>query len=199
VTIEDPVECLIRDRRAVITQREIGIDTEDFASGLRNSLRQDPDVIMIGETRDRETAWAAMTAAETGHLVLTTLHTRDAIDSVNRMLGFFEPETHSQVRSLFSSVLVAVVSQRLVPHAESGKLVAAAEILVNTPRVRDCLLDPSRHAEIQECLQEGENYGMRTFDQDLMRLLSEGQISRETALQFASGASDFELRLRGVT
>lgn len=201
VTIEDPIECLIRDRKSVITQREVGIDTESFHTGLRNALRQDPDVVMIGEIRDQETLQAALNAAETGHLVISTLHTRDASETVSRVVSLFEPEFQVQVRLQLASVLNAVISQRLVPRADSeGKgLVAVVEVLVNTPRVRDCLLDPNRHGEIREALNEGANYGMQTFDRCLMDLLKRKIITRETALRNSTAPADFELRLRGVT
>jgi twitching motility protein PilT len=199
VTIEDPIECLIRDRKAVITQREVGIDTEDFQSGLKNALRQDPDVIMIGEIRDRDTLQAALNAAETGHLVMSTLHTRDAAETVSRVVSLFEPGQQQQVRIQLAAVLTAVVSQRLLPRDGSRGLAAVVEILVNTARVRDCILDSSRHAEIHEAIAEGDNYGMQTFDQCLMEMLKQKAISREVAVRNSSRPSDFELRLRGVT
>lgn len=202
VTIEDPIECLVRDRKSIITQREVGIDTDSFETGLRSALRQDPDVIMIGEIRDSETMQAALNAAETGHLVISTLHTRDAAETVSRVVSLFDPAHQAQVRQQLGTVLTAVISQRLIPTVPvEGRhgLVAVVELMLNTPRIRDCLLDPARHDEIRDAIEEGKNYGMQSFDQGLMELLLKKSIGRETALRFASRPTDFELRLRGVT
>lgn len=202
ITIEDPVEFLIRDRKAIVTQREIGIDTESFRTGLKYALRQDPDVIMIGELRDRESVEAALNAAETGHLVMATLHTRDSVESMARILGVFPAEAHAQIRTQLANSLSAIVSQRLVPKIsvdeKSGGLTVAAEILLNTSRVRECLLDPEKTPQLREALDAGAVHGMQSFDQALMNLLENNIISRETALENASMPTDFELRLRGV-
>jgi twitching motility protein PilT len=204
VTIEDPVEYLIRDKRAIITQREVGLDTESFAAGLKNALRQDPDVIMIGELRDRETILTALNAAETGHLVLSTLHTKDALETVNRIIGVFEPESQREVRMQFASALSAIVSQRLLPttpelSSKGRSLIVASEILINTPRIRDCLMESNKTGLIREALEQGsDSYGTQTFDQDLLRMLTSRWISRETALRNATSPADFELRLRGI-
>jgi len=204
ITIEDPIEFLIRDRKSIITQREIGIDTENFESGLKYALRQDPDVIMIGELRDRETIQTGINAAETGHLVLATLHTKNASETLQRVLGVFPPDQQSQVRVQFAAVLAAIISQRLLPkHVpeetnQVGDLVPAVEVLINTGRIKDCLLDPQKFALVEEQIEQGAQYGMLTFDQSIMQLFEKNLISRETALQFASNPSDFELRLRGI-
>jgi len=205
ITIEDPIEFLIRDRKAIITQREIGIDTENFHSGLKYSLRQDPDVIMIGELRDRETISAALNAAETGHLVFATLHTRDAVDTVSRIVGVFDADVQSAIRTQFAAALAGVVSQRLVPLAKEQrqstehKNVVACEILINTPRVRTLLNDPTRVDEIRKAMEDGANpYGMQTFDQHIMQIYENGMITKETAMRFASQPGEFELRLRGI-
>jgi len=205
ITIEDPIEYLIRDRKAIITQREVGLDTENFDSGLKYALRQDPDVIMIGELRDRETIVAALNAAETGHLVFSTLHTRDAKDTVNRIIGVFEPGVQAAVRTQFAASLAGVVSQRLVPYtkeaqAKYGKSnTVACEILINTPRTRSLLMDPTRMDELRKAIEDGGHpYGMQTFDQHLMSLYEAKEISRETALRFSSQPGEFELRLRGI-
>lgn len=202
VTIEDPIEYLIKDKKSIVTQREVGLDTESFASGLRHALRQDPDVIMIGELRDKETIQIAMTAAETGHLVLSTLHTKDAVETIDRMVGVFEPDAQQQAKIQVASVLTAVISQRLVPAKEISSngvgVVCATEILINTPRVKDCLMDPEKQYQLQEALLEGEIDGMHTFDQSLMDLLKRGAITKEVALENATRPADFELKLRGI-
>ncbi|HVJ64408.1 MAG TPA: PilT/PilU family type 4a pilus ATPase [Bdellovibrionota bacterium] len=205
ITIEDPIEYLIRDRKAIITQREVGLDTENFDSGLKYALRQDPDVIMIGELRDRETIVAALNAAETGHLVFSTLHTRDAKDTVNRIIGVFEPGVQAAVRTQFAASLAGVVSQRLVPFTKEAQSkygksnTVACEILINTPRTRSLLMDPTRMDELRKAIEDGgQPYGMQTFDQHLMSLYEAKEISRETALRFSSQPGEFELRLRGI-
>lgn len=205
ITIEDPIEYLIRDRRAIITQREVGLDTESFDSGLKYALRQDPDVIMIGELRDRETIMAALNAAETGHLVFSTLHTRDARDTVNRIIGVFEPSAQAAIRTQFAASLAGVISQRLVPYSKEaqarlGKLnTVACEIMINNPRIRSLLLDASRVDELRKAIEDGTHpYGMQTFDQHLMELYEQKLIGRDTALRFSSQPGEFDLRLRGI-
>ena len=200
LTIEDPVEYLLRDRKSIITQREVGLDTDSFASGLKYALRQDPDVIMIGEMRDRETIRTSLNAAETGHLVLSTLHTKDAAETLGRIIGIFEPEVQMQVRYQLASTLTAIVSQRMLPLAESSTAsVLATEVMVVTPRIRDCIINPSRQSEIIQAIEDGAQYGMISFDQSLMRLIKVGKISKEMGVQFASRPTDMELKLRGVS
>jgi twitching motility protein PilT len=205
ITVEDPIEYVFRDKKSIITQREVGLDTTSFAQGLKSSLRQDPDVIMIGELRDKETIQTALSAAETGHLVLSTLHTKDAVETINRIVGVFEPGTQREIRMQFAASLVAIVSQRLIPTkpdpktGRSESLVPAVEILINTPRVKACLLDPSKMEQLTEAIEQGsDNYGSQSFDQHIMYLLKNDIITREMALQYASNPSDFELRLRGI-
>jgi twitching motility protein PilT len=205
ITVEDPIEYVFRDKKSIITQREVGFDTANFAQGLKSALRQDPDVIMIGELRDRETIQTALSAAETGHLVLSTLHTKDAVETINRVMGVFDPGSQREIRMQFAASLVAIISQRLVPTKPDPKTgrsesqVPAVEVLVNTPRVKGCLLDPSKTDQILEAMEQGsDSYGSQSFDQHLMYLLKNDVISKESALQFASNPSDFELRLRGI-
>ncbi len=201
ITIEDPVEFLIRDRKSIVTQREIGIDTESFQSGIKNSLRQDPDVVMIGEMRDRESIEQALSAAETGHLVLSTLHTRDAAETVSRILGIFPSESRDQIRWQLSSCLEAIVSQRLVPildRSQKKTNVVATELLLGTPRIKECLEDPRKLGALYEAIEKGSAYGMHSFDQSLMRLYQEGLIKRDQAVENATRPADMELKLRGI-
>ena len=165
MTIEDPIEFLIRDRRSIVNQREIGVDTQSFASALRAALRQDPDVILVGEMRDFETIETALTAAETGHLVMSTLHTLDAAETINRIISVFPPYQQKQVRLQLSSILKAVISQRLVPRADGKGRIPAMEVLVSTARVRECIADKERAKEIHDAITKGfTTYGMQTFD-----------------------------------
>jgi twitching motility protein PilT len=193
VTIEDPIEYLHRDRNSLINQREVGLDTTSFKRALRRVLRQDPDVILIGEMRDEETVQTALSAAETGHLVLSTVHTVDATESINRMLDFFPPHQHQQARAMIAGTLKGVVSQRLIPSADGGGRVAVCEILVMTGRVRDMILDPTQTGRLHEVIQEGEYYGMQTFDQALLGHLQAGRISMEEALKASTHPHDFKL------
>jgi twitching motility protein PilT len=193
VTIEDPIEYLHRDRTAVINQREVGLDTASFKRALRRVLRQDPDVILIGEMRDEETVQAALSAAETGHLVLSTVHTVDATESINRMLDFFPPHQHQQARAMIAGTLKGVVSQRLIPSADGTGRVAVCEILVMTGRVRDMVMDPTQTGRLHEVIQEGEYYGMQTFDQALLGHVQAGRVSMEEALKASSHPHDFKL------
>jgi twitching motility protein PilT len=195
VTIEDPIEVLFQDDRASVNQREVGSDTESFLSALRAALRQDPDVILIGEMRDTETVRAALQAAETGHLVLSTLHTVDATETVNRVIDFFPPHQQGQIRLTLAGALRGIVCQRLVPSSDGG-LVPAHEILVNTGRVADRIADPDTTAEIHDIIAEGGFYGMLTFDQSLLALVSSGTITIEHAITAASSAHDFQLQLQ---
>jgi twitching motility protein PilT len=193
VTIEDPIEFLHRDRKSVVHQREIGFDTQSFPKALRRVLRQDPDVILIGEMRDEETVQTALSAAETGHLVLSTLHTIDAIETINRIVDFFPPHQHQQVRAMLAGVLRGVVSQRLVPTIDEKGRVPACEVLTMTGRVRDMIVDINETGKLAEVIAEGSYYGMQTFDQSLFHLYREGKISMEQAMTTASHPHDFKL------
>ncbi|OOV14571.1 PilT/PilU family type 4a pilus ATPase [Deinococcus sp. LM3] len=192
VTLEDPIEVLHRDQMALISQRELGMDTMSFANGLRASMRQDPDVILIGEMRDKETVEAALSAAQTGHLVFSTLHTQDAIRTVNRIIDFFAPHERDQIRQGLSESIVGIVSQRLLPKATGGR-VLGLEILLGTPTVRECIKDPERTEEIKQALQEGGSRGMHTFDQHLASLVASGLMTEEDAM--ASATSPHELKI----
>jgi twitching motility protein PilT len=199
ITIEDPVEFLHREDRCIISQREIGQDTPSYREGLKHVLRQDPDVIMLGEIRDQETMSVALMAADTGHLVLSTLHTVDAARTINRVLSFYSPEQHDEVRYLLAQTLAGVISLRLLPRKDGKGRIPAAEVLINTPTVREYLLDPAKTPRIYEAMAEGSHvYGMQTFDQSLMKLYTEGWITLEVALRHATNATEFKLRVEGV-
>jgi twitching motility protein PilT len=193
VTIEDPIEFLHRDKRSLINQREVGMDTASFKGALRRVLRQDPDVILIGEMRDEETVHTALSAAETGHLVFSTVHTVDATETVNRLIDFFPPHMHGQVRAMIAGTLKGAISQRLVPTADGRGRVATCEILRMTGRVRDMILDPSQTNRLQEVIQDGGFYGMQTFDQALFAHLKAGRVSMEQAMKAATSPNDFKL------
>jgi twitching motility protein PilT len=193
VTIEDPIEFLHKDKLALINQREVGMDTTSFKRALRRVLRQDPDVILIGEMRDEETVHTALSAAETGHLVLSTVHTVDAAETVNRLIDFFPPHMHQQVRAMIAGTLRGAVSQRLVPTLDGSGRIACCEILRMTGRVRDMIMDPTQTGRLPEVISEGVYYGMQTFDQHLFEHLKGGRVDMETALQFASSPHDFKL------
>jgi len=195
VTIEDPIEVLFRDDVASINQREVGTDTESFLSALRAALRQDPDVILIGEMRDTETVRTSLQAAETGHLVLSTLHTVDATETVNRVVDFFPPEQQGQVRLTLAGALKGIICQRLVP-ARDGGMVPCHEILVNTGRVAERISDADKTAEIHDVIAEGGYYGMCTFDQSLLRLVKDEKVTVEAALSASSNPHDFTLHLQ---
>jgi twitching motility protein PilT len=195
VTIEDPIEVVHEDKKAFITQREIEVDTESYADALRHVVRQDPDVIMIGEMRDRETVEAAITAAEMGNLVLSTLHTVDAAETINRIIDFFQPHEQHQVRISLASVLKGVISQRLLP-AKNGGLVPAVEVLVCTKTVQDYIINPAETYKIKEVIEQGDYYGMQTFEKALMRLVMNGVVDLEEAAQAAGNAEDFLIRLK---
>jgi twitching motility protein PilT len=199
VTIEDPIEFLHKDRRSVVNQREIGFDAEGFAQALRASLRQDPDVILVGEMRDEETIETALHAAETGHLVMSTLHTLDAVETVNRIIGMFSPHQQGQIRLALAAVLRGIISQRLVARADGKGMVPAVEILVQTARTRELMEDPKRTREIRDAIAGGRNpYGMMTFDQCLTELVHRRLITYETALASSTTPDDFALYFRGV-
>ena len=195
VTIEDPIEFVHSDKRSVVNQREVGIDTASFKRALRRVLRQDPDVILIGEMRDEETVQTALSAAETGHLVLSTIHTVDATESINRMLDFFPTHQHQQARSMIAGTLKGVISQRLVPGADGGR-VAACEILRTTGRVRDMITDPAQTGKLVEVIATGAYYGMQTFDQALFGHVKAGLVTFEDAMRVASSPHDFKLLMQ---
>src|ERR687893_837038 len=186
VTIEDPIEFLHQDKRSVINQREVGQDTASFKRALRRVLRQDPDVILVGEMRDEETVHTALSAAETGHLVLSTLHTVDASESINRIIDFFPAHQQNQARAMIAGTLKGIVSQRLVRTADGAGRVATAEILVMTGRVHDMIMDPQLTGQLPEVIAEGGYYGMQTFDQHLMQHVQVGRITMEDAVQAAT-------------
>ncbi|HET6869220.1 MAG TPA: type IV pilus twitching motility protein PilT [Solirubrobacteraceae bacterium] len=197
VTIEDPIEYLHRDRKSIINQREVGMDTASFSRAMRRVLRQDPDVILIGEMRDEETVRTALSAAETGHLVLSTVHTLDAAESVNRIIDFFQPHEQTQARAMLAGTLKAVVSQRLVRTADKAGRVAVCEILRMTGRARDMILDHNQTDRLREVIAEGEYYGMQTFDQALLHHVKAGRVAMEDAIQAASSPHDFKLLVAG--
>ncbi|WPM31203.1 PilT/PilU family type 4a pilus ATPase [Hydrogenobacter sp. T-2] len=199
VTIEDPIEYLFRDEKSYIVQREVGIDTSSFARGLRAALREDPDVIMVGEIRDPETAQIALQAAETGHLVMSTLHTLDAKETINRLIGMFNLEVREQIRIQLAETLIAIFSQRLLPKADETGVVPAVEVLINTASIKEAIIDPSRLDEISLLLEKGKPaYGTQTFDQHLEELYRNGLIDYNTAIRYASRPTDLELRLKGI-
>ncbi len=199
ITIEDPIEFLHRDINCHINQREVGTDTADFSQALRRVLRQDPDVILIGEIRDLDTLDTALKAADTGHLVFSTLHTTDATQTINRVLSFYPPHQQAEVRFSLASALQAVVSLRLVPRSDKPGRIPAAEVLINTATVRDQIRDMSKLLNIPELIKDGTvQYGMQSFDQSLMQLYTRGIVSYESALFYATSPSEFALRVQGV-
>ncbi len=200
MTIEDPIEFLHRDKKGFVNQREVEVDTPSFASALRASLRQDPDVILVGEMRDLETISTALHAAETGHMVFSTLHTLDAVETINRIISVFPPPEQKQVRLQLAATLKAVISQRLVRRADGTGRVPAVEVLISTAYVRECIVTPEKTRLIKEALAAGTSqYGMQTFDQSLYDLYTQNLISYETALENASNPDDFKLRVQGIS
>jgi twitching motility protein PilT len=195
VTIEDPIEVLHPDKRSIVNQREIGSDTEDFHAALKRVLRQDPDVILIGEMRDPETVWAAISAAETGHLVLSTLHTMGATETITRIIDFFPPHQQHQVRMSVAQSLKGIVSQRLLERADRSGRVPAMEVLVATGRVFDKIADPAQTHELETIIAEGGYYGMQTFDQSLLGLYASGVVTRRDALATATNPHDLRLEM----
>ncbi|HEV7493305.1 type IV pilus twitching motility protein PilT [Baekduia sp.] len=195
VTVEDPIEFLHVDKRSVINQREIGMDTKDFKAALRRVLRQDPDVILIGEMRDPETVWAALSAAETGHLVLSTLHTMGAVETITRIIDFFPPFQQQQVRMSVATSLKGIISQRLIERSDHQGRIPAMEVLVNTGRVFDKIADGEATHELDEIIADGEFYGMQTFDQALRNLYEQGIVTRRDALATATNSHDLRLKL----
>jgi len=199
VTLENPIEFLHRDINCSVTQREIGVDTDDFRAGLRAAMRQDPDVVLIGEMRDAETIDTAMKAAETGHLVISTLHTPDVVTTVSRVVSMFPPEEQEVARLRLCDALQAVVSQRLLPRADGHGRVAAVEILICTEEARELIKDASRTADLPEYVREArDEYGMQTFDQHLMELVADEVVTYETALAASTDPAEFEKQLRSV-
>ncbi|MGH9151436.1 MAG: type IV pilus twitching motility protein PilT [Acidimicrobiales bacterium] len=196
VTIEDPIEVLHHDEMAEINQREIGFDTNDFASAMRAAMRQDPDVILVGEMRDQETVAAALSAAETGHLVFSTLHTIDATETVNRIVDFFPPHQQNQVRVALAGSLKGTICQRLVPTADGNGRVPALEVMVVNGRIQQCIVDPQRTGDIHEIVADGEYYGMQTFDQSLVKLYQAGSIDLRGAMMTASHPHDLKVMLQ---
>jgi twitching motility protein PilT len=199
LTIEDPIEFVHEDRKAVIDQREVGSDTSNFADALRSALRQDPDVILVGEMRDFETIETALTAAETGHLVMSTLHTVDATETINRIISAFPPYHQRQVRLQLAAIVKGIIAQRLVPKADSLGRVPAVEVMVSTARTRECIVEKDKTAEIKDAITKGfTTYGMQSFDQSLMLLLKRGLITYDEALRQSSNPDDFALRVKGI-
>lgn len=198
VTIEDPIEVVHEDDLSIIQQREIGFDTSSYATALKHVIRQDPDVIFVGEIRDPDSALSAIQAAETGHLVISTLHTIDATETINRILDLFPPQHQREVRTSFAGALAGIVSQRLVPRADGKGRVPAVEVVVATGRVYDRIVDPDATSEIREVIAEGGFYGMQTFDQCLVELVRQGLVSEDDGRLFSTNPHDFDLTLRGV-
>jgi len=200
ITIEDPIEYLHRDKRSIINQREVGSDTRGFVSSLRAALRQDPDTILVGEMRDLETIETAMTAAETGHMVMSTLHTTDASETVNRIISSFPPHQHKQIRVQLSTVLKGIISQRLLPRADGKGRIPAVEVLIATSVIKECIMDETKTKHIRDYIEKGKlHYGMQTFDQCLLDLYQGGLVTYEEAIRSATNVEDFKLKVKGVT
>jgi twitching motility protein PilT len=199
MTVEDPIEFLHRDKKSIVNQREVDVDTKGFSLALRSALRQDPDVILVGEMRDYETIETALTAAETGHLVFSTLHTLDATETINRIIAVFPPHQQKQIRLQLGSVIKAVISLRLMPRADNLGRVPAAEILIRTNYVRECIENKEKTRYIKDAIQQGTSqYGMQTFDQSLYSLYKSGLITLEEALKRATNANEFKLKIQGI-
>jgi twitching motility protein PilT len=195
ITLEDPIEYLHEDKMSIVNQREVGSDTESFARAMKRVLRQDPDVILIGEMRDEETVRTALSAAETGHLVLSTVHTLDATETINRIIDFFPPHLQHQARVMLAATLRGAIAQRLVPDITGNGRVPASEVMIVTGRVQDLIMNPEETGKITEVIGEGEYYGMRTFDQSLLQYVMAGKVSEAVALDYASSPHDFKLML----
>jgi len=199
ITIEDPIEFLHRDKQSIISQREVGADTGSYAEALRYILRQDPDAILIGEIRDAESMKVALTAADTGHLVLSTMHTIDATQTISRIISFFPPHQHQEIRYLLASTMQAVISQRLVADPRGEQRFAAVEVMIATSTIRDYIREPEKTSLIRQAIQEGfVQYQMQTFDQSLMQLYKKGRISLETAMHASTNPHEFQLRVKGI-
>jgi twitching motility protein PilT len=200
ITVEDPIEFLHRDRQSFIHQREVGLDTRSFQDGLRYVLRQDPDIILVGEIRDLETMSTALMASDTGHLVLSTLHTTDVVQTIQRMISFYPPHQHDTVRLSFAANLRAVICQRLVPRRDGAGRVPAVEIMVNTPTIREFIVNPEKLPLIQSAVAEGmSQYGMQTFDQSVLTLLRDEVISEEEAIKNCNNPNELSLKLKGIS
>ncbi len=200
MTVEDPIEYLHRDHHSLVNQREVAVDTKSFASSLRSALRQDPDVILVGEMRDHETVETALLAAETGHLVFSTLHTLDATETINRIIAVFPPHQQRQVRIQLASVLKAAISQRLLPRADGLGRAAAVEVMVTTAFIRDCIVDKDKTPMIHGALAAGTSqYGMQTFDQSIFSLYQQGYVTLDEALRWASNVDEFKLKVQGIS
>jgi len=200
LTIEDPIEYVYRDKKSIISQREVGGDTESFANALRHAFRQDPDVILIGEIRDLDTMSIALTAADTGHLVLSTLHTMNAIETISRIVTFFPPHQHQQIRSLLAGTLKAIICQRLLPRSDGPGRVPAVEVLVSSGSVREYITDPMKTLLLIELIESGAiQYGMQSFDQSIMKLYKSNLITYQEALAQTTSPDDFDLRVKGIT
>jgi twitching motility protein PilT len=200
MTVEDPIEYLHRDHHSIVNQREVNVDTSSFSHALRSALRQDPDVILVGEMRDFETVETALLAAETGHLVFSTLHTLDATETVNRIIAVFPPHQQRQVRIQLSGVLKAAISQRLLPRADGVGRVPAVEVMISTAFIRDCIIDKDRTVQIHSAIASGTSqYGMQTFDQSIFSLYQQGFVTLEEALRWASNVDEFKLKVQGIS
>ena len=200
ITVEDPIEFLHRDRLSFIPQREVGLDTESFHAGLRYVLRQDPDIILVGEIRNLETMSTALMAADTGHLVMSTLHTTDVVQSIQRIISFYPPHQHDEIRMSLAANLRAVVSQRLIARRDGAGRVPSVEVMVSTPTVREYILDPEKIPMLHTLVSEGvTQYGMQTFDQSVLALLREGLISEEEALRNCNNPNELSLKLKGIS
>ena len=199
MTVEDPIEYLHRDKKSIICQREIGVDTTSFSQALRSALRQDPDVILVGEMRDFETIETALHAAETGHLVFSTLHTLDATETISRIVAVFPPHQQKQIRLQLASVLKAVISQRLLPKSDGHGRVPAVEVMINTAFIQDCIVDQDKTSLIHAAISQGTSqYGMQTFDQSIFQLYDQKLITKEVALRWATSPDDFKLKMQGI-
>ena len=199
ITIEDPIEYLHRDKKCTISQREVGVDVKNFSRGIRAALREDPNVILVGEMRDKDTIETALVAAETGHLVLSTLHTLDAPETINRIVSVFPPHSQKQTRFQLSSILKAVISMRLIPRTDGKGRVPAVEIMINTPYIQECITKKEKAGQIRDAIAAGvSQYGMQTFDQSIYQIYKDGLISFELGLQYSTSPSDFKLRAAGI-
>jgi twitching motility protein PilT len=199
MTVEDPIEFLHRDHHSIVNQREVAVDTRSFSVALRSALRQDPDVILVGEMRDFETVETALLAAETGHLVLSTLHTLDATETINRIISVFPPHQQRQVRIQLSSILKAAISQRLMPRADGLGRVPAAEVMISTAFIRDAIIDKEKTSQIHAAIAAGTSqYGMQTFDQSIFGLYQQGFVTLDEALRWATNVDEFKLKVQGI-
>ena len=199
ITVEDPIEYLHRDKKSTISQREVGVDVVDFSRGLRASLREDPDVILVGEMRDRETIETALLASETGHLVMSTLHTLDAPETINRIVSVFAPHHQRQIRLQLASIIKACISMRLIPRKDGQGRVPACEVMINTPYIQECINDREKTLLIRDAIASGvSQYGMQTFDQSIYQLYKDGYISYEQGLRYSSSPDNFKLRVMGI-